>query len=452
MVFKDAKARDVWNFVVMVATVFASIEIPLRLATGYRVYGAMLVVDWLITALFAFDIYLQFTTPIVRGARTITDRRQIARHYMKGWFIIDLLATIPFDLLIPGGAPFSTRLVRTLRLLRLTRVLRVMRLYAVMRRWLHSFSVNPAVVRMLFFMFWVLMGTHWIACGWLGMRDGGDESYMLSLYWAITTLTTVGYGDVTPHNDQQMLYSMVVMYLGVGVYAFAIGNIANILRSADMSRAHHVRRIDAVRRFMVERDVPDDIQERVRAYYSYLWETKMGQEEATVLGDLPPSLRAEIALFLNRRIVERVPLFADAPPEFAQALVSRMSHAMFTPGDPILHKGEAGDEMYFINRGRVEVMAPDEEEVVAILSDGDYFGEMSLLYSTTRAASVNSVDYTDVYVVDRGTFERVLNRFPQLGEKIKETAALRMLELEESEHDDPILAAASATGKPVVEG
>lgn len=431
MQIQRRRAREAWNAAVNLATIFAALEIPLRLALGYEVDGTLYVVDWAITALFTVDIVLNFLTPIQQARGVITDRREIARHYLKRWFVLDLLAALPFDLLVAGVLPISLPLVRVLRLLRLARVLRLSRLAEVMQRWSQSQVFHPGIMRLAFFLFWLLMLAHWIACGWLALGGAGaivDEAdaYVRSIYWTITTLASVGYGDITPTNNPQRVFAMVVMLLGLGIYGYVIGNVASLLANIDVAKAAHRHRVEHVVVFMKNRAIPPSIQQRVIDYFSYLWESGMGQDEFTILNELPPSLRLDLTLHLNRQIIQKVPLFAEASDNFVRELVSGLRPVIFTPGDEIIRRGEMGEEMFFINRGKIQVLGPDGASVVAVLTDGQFFGEVSLLSSQPRNATLRAVDYCELYSLDKKTFERVLDAFPEFREHIDRVASERL--------------------------
>ena len=187
--------------------------------------------------------------------------------------------------------------------------------------------------------------------------------------------------------------------------------------------------------FMKHRSIPQTLQKRVVAYFNYLWESGMGQDEFTVLNELPPSLRLELTLHLNRRIIQKVPLFAGASDAFFRELVSGLRPLIMTPGDAIIRRGEIGEEMFFINRGKIEVLGPDEHEVVATLSDGDFFGELALLSSRPRNATIRAVDYCELYSLGKKTFDRVLEAFPEFRVHISEVAEGRQSGTD-FEHDE----------------
>jgi voltage-gated potassium channel len=81
--------------------------------------------------------------------------------------------------------------------------------------------------------------------------------------------------------------------------------------------------------------------------------------------------------------------------------------------------------MYFISRGTVEIIAPDGATVLTTLTDGQFFGELALLFSQPRTANVRAVNYCDLYTLDKDTFDLVLTRYPEFAAHIKKEADKR---------------------------
>lgn len=428
MLKRPNKWLDLWDTVVMAFTVFAALEIPLRLSLGYVVTQDMQRIDMLLTLIFALDIFLRFNTAIMVERKEVTDRRAVAWHYMSGWFVVDLLATIPFDLLVGSMVPATGTMFHVLRALRVLRVLRLARLARTMHdSKLHLF-MHPSLVRLVFFLFWVAVSAHWIACGWLAL--GGVpmdqahlvDTYVEALYWTVTTLTTVGYGDITPETNAQKIFTMIIMSSGVAIYGYVIGNVATLLTNLDIERERHVQKMDQVNAFMRSHRVPFTLQERVRSYYRYVWETRSGKQDHELLTELPPSLRTDVALHLNREIIERIPLFAGAEPSFIRQLVANLRPIVFVPGDMVIRRGELGHEMFFVNQGELEVLGEDDHDVISVLSEGDFFGELSLLHERPRIANIRAMTYCELFTIDKALFHRILNRFPEFAERMEASA------------------------------
>ena len=228
----------------------------------------------------------------------------------------------------------------------------------------------------------------------------------------MTTLTTIGYGDITPSTNAQIVYTMAVMVLGVAMYGYVIGNIANLLANSDYAKAHYLANMERLSSFLNYRHVPPALQRRIYDYYTYLWENRLGYDESAVLSELPTNLRIEVSLVLKREFIQKVPFLKGASQELIRELALALQPVIFTPGDYIFRIGEIGRQIYFISQGTVEVTSADGEAVLATLHDGDFFGEIALLFSQPRSANIQAVDYCDLYALDKETFERILTHYP----------------------------------------
>ena len=127
---------------------------------------------------------------------------------------------------------------------------------------------------------------------------------------------------------------------------------------------------------------------------------------------------------LNRETLERVPLFEGADAVLLASLVMALKPIVNQPGDLVIRKGEIGRELYLISRGEVEVLN-DSGNVVATLGEGDFFGEISLLTSAPRNATVRAKSFCDFFVLDKSDFTRVLRDRPQFLKSMMEMGQVR---------------------------
>lgn len=397
-------AIRLWNSVILLATTVAAIEIPLRLVIFFPPGAPLAVADWLISILFITDLILRLRGIDARGEGALIR-------------VFDLLAALPVQFLGP---------VHPFHLVRLSKLFRV---GLGMRRLRQRTIGNASGLRLLFFVYWLALSAHWIACGWLALRGidlskGIGENYIRALYWCVETLTTVGYGDITPMNVTETIYAILVMLVGIGIYGFIIGNVASLLSNIDPVRTKYLEEMEGVNAFMRYRGIPPAMQRRVRDHYAYLWEQRMGYDEAAFLQRLPSSLAAEISLHLKREVIDRVPLFHDAGEAFVREVALRLRPMVFLPGDVIVRAGERGKEMYFISRGKAEARGADGA-ILRTMSDGDFFGEIALVLGQVRTASVHALTHCDLYMLDRKTYERIADHYPDMAAQIRERASER---------------------------
>ena len=272
---------------------------------------------------------------------------------------------------------------------------------------------------------------HLLACGWIGLGSGSAGhnpdlafEYVAAVYWTITTLATVGYGDIHPQSLAQMLYACLAMLVGVGVFGFILGNVATLLLRIDAERERYLSKVDRAEAFMRHHQIPKPLRVKVRAYYRYLWESRHGYDDRTVLATLPPILRTKIVLALHAELIDRVPFFRGAERPSAEAIVLAFKPRVAMPGEILFRAGDAADALYVIQRGVVEVLTASGA-VIATLHDGDFFGEMALLDHAPRNATVQATDYCDLFVLEREAFESILERYPDFAQHIRTTAAVR---------------------------
>ena len=431
MFHPENKLRTSWDFFVLAITVLGAIVIPLSLVFDLSSSPAAASVLWIIPAVFVADIIVQFNTAFYRLGRTVTRGGSIAVRYLKSWFVMDLLAALPLGLIINSfvGDPGTALL-----LVSLNPLLKLIHSGTVLYR-IGGSRVNPAILRLVLLVFWILLVAHLVSCGWI-MISGNPQNldsvplYIRAFYWTITTLTTIGYGDITPAGSVQTVFVIFIELLGAAMYGMIIGNIANLIANIDVAKSQYKDKLDKINAFLNYRNIPRDLQRKINDYYSYLWESRRGYDESAVLGDLPIALKTTVALQINREIIEKVPLFQTAGEDLIREIVLNLTPVVFTPGDTIVTAGEVGFQMYFISQGSVDVLSADKQTVYATLTTGQFFGEISLLLSMPRTATIRAREYCDLYRLDKDNFDRVIQRYPDFAERINELAEKRKAESE----------------------
>jgi voltage-gated potassium channel len=400
-----------WDTLIIICTTVLAIILPASMVLDVEETSGFLYLDLIITPLMFIDVVVRMRRHAHGGGGMFMEIKKDEK-YSPWWFAVDVAGAIPFGI-IPVLKPFQL-----LRLVKLARV------GQVMQYWHNREIHRTSILRLVFFAYWLSLSTHWLTCGWLSLRtvdtfSSNWSNYVQSLYWCVQTLATVGYGDIPARTDTERLFAIVVMIFGVGTYGYIIGNVTGILSNIDPARAHYLETMERLTAFMRYRNIPAPLQKRIHGYYAYLWEKRLGYDEATVISSLPNNLQTEVSMFLKRDVIERVPLFKGASQQFIREVALQMRPVLYLPGDFVFHAGEPGLDMYFISRGTVEVLSTDGTKILSVLSDGDFFGEMALFLHQPRNASVRAATHCDLYRLDREMFHRVLSQFPDIAAKIE---------------------------------
>ena len=182
--------------------------------------------------------------------------------------------------------------------------------------------------------------------------------YMRSLYWAITTMTSVGYGDISPINQSETVAASVIMLIGSAMYATIFSNMASYIQSIDADFSNFQQKISDVRQQMTYLRIPTELKSHIEMYYNYMWTCHKGlvEHKQYFYKDLPPALNLEISMHLFRDTVGGVALFAGCSEAFLREVVLNLEPQVCIPGEYIVNKNDVARAMFFITRGEVEVL------------------------------------------------------------------------------------------------
>ncbi|GFH17913.1 cyclic nucleotide-binding domain-containing protein [Haematococcus lacustris] len=243
----NPEGRTKWDMFILLLLLWVCFASPLiicfGLGMGLHTGGTdrvVLIIELVVDGCFVLDILLNFRTAYLDSVgNLVSDRRRIARHYMRSWFVLDLVSVVPFDILTEGALSFLSML-KLLRVMRVGKVVRMMRVYRLLRvsrlpRILEKVEqyLDKGILQLAMFALSVGLLAHLSACifhymslltfyledSWAGTwveaqgLVGADlaHRYLNSLYWAFTTVATVGYGDITPKNQKEKVLAIFVM-------------------------------------------------------------------------------------------------------------------------------------------------------------------------------------------------------------------------------------------------
>lgn len=443
MIRELSRLRVTWDALIIVLVFVTCTAIPFQF-TYPGDFDFWPLSFWiLIDIVFIVDVVLNFVTSYRSQGLEVTDRKSTVQHYLRGRFAIDLIANLPFGLILwLAGDPLVFG-VSSVLLVRLLHVLRVNRMFVILRRWESLHWINPGYIKVMKFGGFIALVTHWIACVWFmtARMEGfpedswvvraGVESidpigqYVRSLYWTITTMTTVGYGDITPARTMEFIVAATVMLMGASLYAFLIGTVASVLSNLNAARGRHRERIQSVTQYLHDRGVPHEVNNRVRNYYEYLWARYKGTREGAFLDDLPPPLRLDIMGHLAQNILTTVPLFKYSPPALRDQLLMSLVLQTYPPDCEVVKQDTIGNEIYFLTQGSVEITSDGGNRVHGTLRTGDYFGYMSMALNEKRTASIHTLEYCDMLILGRAEFESIRAQFSEFQEVLKKMSAER---------------------------
>lgn len=417
-------AKLIWDFVILITVMGFTFLITYKMV--FQTFRADFLYYSLNFLLF-LDLVAGFLVKVKDGHRRLETYDEIRQHYLRTWFTVDLLAFFPFELIpvaLFGGIPSDPTMFAVYLGLQSLTLIKVIKAVRIFRELTEALGLPPAVNRLVSFGYWFVQAIHLMAMGWIliGAAEAARphfDQYLRSVYWVTTTIATIGYGDYYPNHDSnlQIFYTIVVQLFGVGMYTFVIANVSSLVANIDVARAAYQRHMEEVNAYLRAQKVPFELQERVRDYYSYLWEQKRSVTSRTVVEDLPTSLNIELLMHQNRALIDKVEVFRGADEVFIREAVQKLRPRVFLPREYIVRQGEYGDSMYFLTLGELEVLV--DENPVAVLSPGSVFGEAALVTDERRNASVKAITYGTGYQLSKHDFNELRARYPDFDEQVK---------------------------------
>jgi len=451
--------KTTWDWFILSLIIYTAVFVPYHVAftVNMKQNGGWLFADSVVDLIFIADVAINFhTTYVGQGGEVISDPQVIRTNYIRSWFIIDLLSCLPYDVIDMINYFFDQHNDESgCDLLSALKIARLLRLGHVVRKLDHYIEYGGAMLFLLVCFFG--LSAHWLACIWYtigrqnldklallesnGVRfrprnwledladnynssfkvnetsgevTGGpttSQCYIASLYFTMTGLTSVGFGNIAGNTEAEQIFCVIMLIFGSLLYACIFGNITTIIQQMykDTNRYHD--RLTSVREFLKLYHVPKELSNRIMDYVVSTWSITKGIDTTQVLNYFPKDMKADICVHLGRETFTKQPAFSLASNSCLRALAVEFETTHNAPGDTIVHKGESIDKINFVVSGSLEVVQDDE--VVAILSKGDVFGNTfwnnpDVLDPVSSECHVRALTYCDLYSIKKDPLTKIL--------------------------------------------
>ena len=457
--------RNLWDFYLSGWLLYSCIATPVNLAFfDIKPGDALFVVDMIIDFSFLMDVLLNFFTGFYDKEGAVKLRnRDIALHYCKTWFVLDLIASFPsgiIDTVIADDKDYSRydNIVKLVKLRNVGRLLKVTRAvkffkYSQKENFLTSlqnfFKVTYTVRRALTTILTMIIAIHIFGCFfyytcvfddfspscWIvryGYQDKPlSDIYLTCIYYSFVTLATIGYGEITPFTVIEKCLVFIWMCISTYFLSFVISSLSSSLSQYDMKRALMDQKLSLLDNFVDELGLDKMTKVKIEN------EIKLGIMRSTyssslkneVVQDLSGNLKFQIASRMYSGILKSLNFFEKKDQIFISAIFPLLEAHFYIENEVIYAENDYSDYIFFIGQGIVHFIFGESNMTFRVLSSGDYFGDIEIVKHTRRMFSVISPNSCFLLGMGIGLINKVKHDFSKIWNEISLEVNLKQKKL-----------------------
>ena len=490
----DSVLRVRWDLVQATFLIYLSFVVPYRVGLKVPAKGGYFVFEFLIDMYFWVDILLNFFTGFYQEDGTgylVMDIVEVRNNYLKGWFALDIVACLPIGMItdimegtfscsFTGNCPDVVdeetnedvqllKLLRLLRVVRLVKLLRLVRISRLFERYQDDLFKLLPVISIVKLIFVLLYLGHLFGCffyffsSWeflskserQQMRNGDlmtwqvkefysadpvvqaangvstIDKYIASMYWAFTTMTTVGYGDIFATTLPERFFAIIGMIAGGFVFSGIIGTMSEVMRNSDLSKRAHGLKMEEVLAFLRDERLPRHLAKPAIAFFRK--QDIKGYSGTELLESLPFQLRFHLMKHKFYEAVKHVPFFdrdgdgkLDDPVFFTEMCMC-LNPVRYQQRTFVYEHGEISKTMYIVIKGAVYLLDKTRTFALARLAKGSFFGEGAIIGQKQRLENILAGN-CEIAMLDKERLMRLLPNYPHIKMILKDTYIHRVQE------------------------
>jgi len=454
---RNSKNLPVWDGLTSLALIFTAIVTPFETSflppPTMDTLDALFYVNRVVDFIFFVDMILQFClcfpdfVSVLEGPSWVEDPAKIARHYLRGWFTVDFISVLPFDvisLVDSSGVLVRFKALRVIRLLRLLKMVRLLRASRMINRWRTKISIYTGTQTLGKCVASVLIWCHWVACAWMLQTTFYDdlvstwlgppldfcwpypeaaldedpwqcvpvwELYVVCMYFSMYSITSVGFGDVVPVRAGERIVCVIVI-LGAGVvWGLVIATFAGVYATMDPQATQFNNTMDDLNRFMSLYGFDSELRQKLREYFYQTKYVQLTHTKHRLLALMSPTLRGNVAIRCNSWLT-KIWFFKEAEREFLVQAALAVEPIVYAPTELV-----PPGCLYIIHRG----MAVYEGRVLTL---GCVWGDDMIMQSShlRKRYYASAVSYLELFYLERSRLFEVAADFPVTAKYLRKCA------------------------------
>ncbi|CAK63765.1 unnamed protein product (macronuclear) [Paramecium tetraurelia] len=394
--------------------------------------------------IFIIDIALTFNIAFYKQGYLVSGRKLIAVNYIKTYFFLDLIplcCLIEYRIFLHKDTQFGITIF-----LFILKIYEVFKTSKMIQEYLQLEPQKLAKYRLLIVMLTITWLCHLFACVFffVGRRElcKGDESvswlsesdlitmhggytylkkhifelHLYSFYWAVTTMISVGYGDVTPKNAYEVLVTVVTQFISCIVFAYSVNAIWEMINQQNENKQKFQKYVNAIERFMREHNVDRKLKARIEAYLYHLWESEKARDhelEQAMILKLAPALKEELIYQTLGKMLNHNQFFSYFQQDLLIELAQDIQQQYYSQEEVIFQEREEIDDfpVFFLTKGSVEIYLDSDKPIKLHIMKSGIFGIVAFITGYKRTASARCLTYSVIYKLSRTQFLKRLEKY-----------------------------------------
>ncbi|KAL4504267.1 hypothetical protein ABPG72_021105 [Tetrahymena utriculariae] len=387
-------------------------------------------IQYICSIIFSIDIFIKFNTLSTQQGTFIEQHVQIFSSYLSSSFLIDLIAILSL-------CSFQQSL-KGIQFLFFLKIFQSFRILETIREQFLLKSKIFGIISLVYLLGQVVYFAHLFTClwnyvgiieldqneGWMVTYSYQNESvgsrYIQIFYYAIVTMTTIGYGDFTAQTKLEIMLMIFIAFFSCGIFGYTINSIGNILQDFKQRKDLYLQELAKINKYFKQNNVELGLQCRAKKYVQYLYSDQNSDNLCSIksLSALSEYLQKEIQTDVYVKILKKVPLFREIlSEEILIDLAMQLKEKIYCHDQLIiLSEEEVENCIYFVNNGIVlEYFQYDQTTQVKEVQKfryGQYFGLLRFLQGdNSQNVKYKSIGVSSILQLNFTNFANILKKY-----------------------------------------
>ena len=351
----NEKVLKIWEAIITVTVLLTSFLIPYKVCFIYN-DNHKFSIDIVVNILYFIDIIFNFCT----NNQQRFNFSENFFEYVKTWFIIDILSIFPFNLIVPQNKNRWYQIYSLLELFKTIKLVQNRNVNKCLNLVIRNLRISKNVWNCIKLVYAFAYLNHLCAClfyflarirnldytTWiykLGIIDKDNfEIYIWSLYWNLTTVTTVGYGNISAYSWIEKIYTIIIICIGVVLYSFFIGTLSIIVSQMNEHQIELKDKINQIEQIRLNYPIENETYIKVKKAIKFnTYKTQIDTQK--FIQELPNKIKTSVINLLNDKTIKQFHMFKGTSNLFISAVVPLFSHFIMFQNDILYEQLEIVD-------------------------------------------------------------------------------------------------------------